>query len=68
MRNKCVNCRAPLEPTNRADNPGARAQMRYCSEQCKRQYKNKKYYAAHRLEILANARKRAAREEHNEQS
>lgn len=48
MRNKCVNCGAALEPANRADNPGARVQMRYCSETCKRQYKNARYYRAHK--------------------
>lgn len=52
MRHKCANCGADLDKANRADNPGARAQMRYCSEACKRQYKNRKYYKAHRRTII----------------
>lgn len=63
MRNKCLNCSRDLDDCNRADNPGARAQMKWCSAQCKQHYKNRAYYALHRDEVKARvaANKRAKR-------
>lgn len=63
MRHKCLNCQRDLDSVNRADNAGARAQMKWCSVECKRTYKNKRYYALHRDEIRARVarNKRKAR-------
>lgn len=57
MRSKCLNCGADLDRANRADNAGARAQMKWCSDECKRQYKNRRFYRAHRESIIARVLK-----------
>lgn len=63
MHTKCLNCGADLDAAPRADNPGARAQMKWCSLECKRRYKNRAYYALHRDEVRARiaANKHTAR-------
>ena len=53
MHDKCLNCGASLDTAPRADNPGARAQMKWCSVECKQHYKNRAYYALHRDEVRA---------------
>ncbi len=62
MRHKCLNCQRDLDTCDRADNPGARAQMKWCSAACKQHYKNRAYYALHRDEVRARiaANKRAS--------
>ena len=64
MHDKCLNCGASLDTAPRADNPGARAQMKWCSDACKRHYKNRAYYALHRDAVKARtaANKRAMRD------
>ena len=61
MHDKCLNCGSSLDAAPRADNPGARAQMKWCSAKCKQHYKNRAYYALHRDEVKARiaANKRA---------
>ena len=53
LHHKCLNCGADLDAAPRADNPGARAQMKWCSAKCKQHYKNRAYYALHRDETRA---------------
>lgn len=62
MHTQCLNCGTDLDAAPRADNPGARAQMKWCSAQCKQHYKNRAYYALHGAEVRARiaANKRAA--------
>ncbi len=53
MNKKCVVCGASLNRANRGDNPGARVQMKYCSDACEKQYHNARYYRAHKPTIIA---------------
>ena len=61
MRHKCLNCQRDLDACDRAGNPGARVQMRYCSVECKQHYKNKRYYAAHSDDIRARMKRNRRR-------
>jgi hypothetical protein len=52
MRHKCIACSNDLDTANRADNPGARAQMKFCSDACQRKHHNARYYHTHRQSII----------------
>lgn len=49
---KCSYCGKSLKMVNRADNPGAAAQLKYCSDQHAKAAKNQRYYAAHKPTII----------------
>lgn len=51
--NQCVNCGRDLSTANRADNPGAYVQIKYCSIACARSVKNHRYYTRHKETIIA---------------
>jgi len=49
---KCAYCGKSLNAVNRADNPGALAQLKYCSDTCAHAVRNHRYYAAHKPGII----------------
>lgn len=54
---KCLECGANLDRANRGDNAGARAQMKWCSDTCKRRYLNRIHYKKHKESIIARIRR-----------
>lgn len=49
---KCAYCGKSLKTVNRADNPGALAQLKYCSDEHAKAARNQRYYAAHKPSII----------------
>lgn len=52
---KCPECGKEFDPANRATaitNPGAEAQIVYCSVRCKRRAGNRRDYQRHRAERI----------------
>ena len=52
----CKNCSRHFTPADRASagaNTGAYSQIRYCSQQCARQARNRRYYQRHRAAVIA---------------
>jgi len=55
MRVICKNCGCQFDTADRVSSTairGAEVQVRYCSERCKRQAQNKRYYKRHRRSII----------------
>jgi hypothetical protein len=52
---KCCNCGQDFDPANRVRtdaNSGAIDEVKYCSEKCARQAENKRYYQAHKQQVI----------------
>ena len=61
MTQTCSTCQKPFDPANRASpgaNEGAAVQIVYCSDACARKAENKRYYEAHKEQIIKKAIKR----------
>lgn len=53
MERTCKFCKRRFETSDRVqDNPGAEAQVQYCSDYCQKAAENKRYYAAHRETVI----------------